>query len=95
MPYDDPDVTDPQMLVGVVLPGDAAAMRDVAYVFAEEFARMGYDRAAILRLFHNPFYRGAHGAYRALGAAAVTAIVDECVGVWEQVRVVDRDGVGE
>jgi hypothetical protein len=29
------------MLVGVMLPADAEATRNMAYVFAEEFARMG------------------------------------------------------
>ena len=67
MPFKDPDPTDPNMLVGVMLPADAEATRDMAYVFAEEFARMGYSREQLLWLFKNPFYGGAHGAYRALG----------------------------
>jgi len=44
MPYDEPDLTDPQELVGVVLPADTEASREMAYVFAEEFARLGYGR---------------------------------------------------
>ena len=91
MPYDDPDPTDPQMLVGVVLPGTADDAREVAYVFAEEFARFGQSRDQIVWMFRNPFYRGAHSAYRALGAAATAAIVDECLAVWGRVRLVDRD----
>ena len=91
MPYDDPDPTDPQMLVGVMLPSGPEAMREMAYVFAEEFARMGYGRDEILRLFRNPFYAGAHGAYRALGSDAITVIIDECVAVWGRVRAVDRE----
>ena len=94
MPFDDPDPTDPQMLVGVMLPSGPEAMRDMAYVFAEEFARLGHTRDEILRLFRNPFYGGAHGAYQALGAEATTAIVEECVAVWGRVRPVDRDAVG-
>src|SRR5512139_176160 len=90
MPYNDPDATDPQMLVGVVLP-DATDSREVAYVFAEEFARLGQSRDQILWMFRNPFYRGAHSAYRALGAEAIAAIVGECVAVWGQVRIVDQD----
>ncbi len=82
MPYDEPDFSDPQELVGVVLPGTAEAMEAMAYVFAEEFARMGQDGEAILSLFRNPFYSGAHQAYRALGDDVVRVIVDECVGVW-------------
>ena len=91
MPYDDPDLTDPQELVGVVLSGGSEDMREMAYVFAEEFARMGHDAPQILRLFQNPFYAGAHGAYRTLGHDATVAIIDECVGVWGCVRPVDRD----
>jgi hypothetical protein len=82
MPYDDPDFSDPNELVGVVLPAGAEAMRDMAYVFAEEFARMGHGEAAILDLFREPFYAGPHRAYGALGADAVGAIVRECVEVW-------------
>ena len=92
MPYDDPDPADPQMLVGVLLPSGPEAMREMAYVFAEEFARMGYGREQILRLFRSPFYGGAHGAHCVLGADVITAIVDECTGVWGRVRPVDRQG---
>ena len=82
MPFKDPDPTDPNMLVGVMLPADAEATRDMAYVFAEEFARMGYGREQLLWLFKNPFYGGAHGAYQALGETEILAIIDECVNVW-------------
>jgi hypothetical protein len=91
MPYDDPDPTDPQELVGVLLPAGAETTREMAAVFAEEFARLGHDRERILALFRNPFYAGAHGAYRALGAAAIAAIVDECVAAFGRVRIVDSD----
>jgi hypothetical protein len=86
MPYNDPDPTDPNILVGVVLPADEEAMREMAYVFAEEFARLGHDRQQILTLFKNPFYAGAHGAYRALGEETIQSIVDECIGAWGGVR---------
>jgi len=86
MPYYDPDPTDPNVLVGVMLPADAEATREMAYVFAEEFARMGHNRQQILGLFKNSFYGGAHGAYQSLGEAATLAIVDECVGAWGKVK---------
>jgi hypothetical protein len=54
-------------------------MREMAWVFAEEFARMGFDAPRILAVFQTPFYAGAHQAWRALGEAEVTAIVDACV----------------
>ena len=82
MPYHEPDPSDPQVLVGVGLPAEAGTMTEMAYVFAEEFCRMGFDAERILCLFANPFYAGAHRAYRALGEPALRAIVEECVGVW-------------
>jgi hypothetical protein len=86
MPYKDPDPTDPNLLVGVMLPANAEATRDMAYVFAEEFARLGYTREQLLWLFKNPFYGGAHGAYRALGENETLSIIDECLGAWGQAR---------
>ena len=91
MPYNDPDPSDPNVLVGVVLPADAEAMREMAYVFAEEFARMGYDKGQLLSVFQNPFYAGAHGACRTLGEEAIHAIIDECLAAWGSVRLIDRD----
>jgi hypothetical protein len=92
MPYKDPDSTDPNMLVGVVLPADAEATRDMAYVFAEEFARMGYDRDRLLGLFKNSFYGGAYGAYHSLGEREICSIIDECVNAWGRVQFSIADG---
>ncbi|HEU4403637.1 MAG TPA: hypothetical protein VFT43_16200 [Candidatus Polarisedimenticolia bacterium] len=91
MPYDDPDPQDPMLLVGVALPGGEAEEREMAYVFAEEFARLGYDERQLLSLFKQPFYAGAFRAWRHLGEEAVTAIVRETVGVWGRMRCVDRE----
>ena len=66
-PFEDADGEDPMELVGVAVPADAESQREMAYVFAEEFARLGEGGARILRLFQNPFYAGANAAYRALG----------------------------
>ena len=41
MPYNEPDPTDPNMLVSVELSATADTTEEMAYVFAEEFARMG------------------------------------------------------
>jgi hypothetical protein len=92
MPYGDPDPRDPTMLVGVVLPAGEEAVRDMAYVFAEEFARTGLDGAAILDLFSDPFYAAAHQAYRALGPDEVRAIISECVAVWGRKASTGRRG---
>ena len=91
MPFKDPDPTDPNVLVGVLLPADGEAMRDMAYVFAEEFARLGYTREQLLWLFKNPFYGGAHGAYRALGENETLSIIDECLAVWGSIKVTVQD----
>ncbi|MGZ8498600.1 MAG: hypothetical protein ACXW5W_09305 [Candidatus Binatia bacterium] len=91
MPFKDPDPTDPNMLVGVMLSADAEATRDMAYVFAEEFARLGYTREQLLWLFKNPFYGGAHGAYRALGENETQSIIDECLNVWGTIRITVQD----
>ena len=86
MPYNDPDPTDPNMLVGVLLSADAEASRDMAYVFAEEFARLGYTPEQLLWLFKNPFYGGAHGAYQQLGEMKILSIIDECLNAWGQAK---------
>jgi hypothetical protein len=91
MPFRDPDPTDPNMLVGVLLPADAEASRDMAYVFAEEFARLGYDRGQLLGLFRTPFYGGAHGAYRQLGETEILSIIDECLNAWGSIRIRVQD----
>jgi hypothetical protein len=82
MPWDEPDPTDPNVLVGVECPAPVEAPREMAWVFAEEFARMGFDARAILRLFRSPFYAGAHQALRVLGEPEVAAIIADCVRVW-------------
>jgi hypothetical protein len=82
MPHGDPDPTDPNVLVGVELPAGVEATRDMAWVFAEEFARMGFDAPRILGLFRSPFYSGVHQTLRTLGEIEVTAIIAECVGVF-------------
>jgi len=91
MPYKDPDPTDPNILVGVVLPADAETTRDMAYAFAEEFARMGYNSKQILAIFKTPFYAGAYGAYVALGETEIQSIIDECVGAWGRSRIRVQD----
>jgi hypothetical protein len=92
MPYHDVDAADPHELIGVALPGDETVTREMAAAFAEEFARMGFDRARVLAVFRQPFYAGAHRAWRLLGDDAIRRIVDESVAVWGRVTrvVIDR-----
>ena len=81
MPYREPEPDDPHELRGVILPGEPGSTRAMAEAFADEFAAMGFGRDRVLALFRNPFYAGAHRAFRALGEEAVGRIVDESVRV--------------
>ncbi|MCH7886921.1 MAG: hypothetical protein IIA58_03060 [Candidatus Marinimicrobia bacterium] len=90
MPYNDPDPSDPNVLVGVELEVDEDAAKDMAYVFAEEFARLGMDKDKLMGIFSNCEYAGAHRAYLQLGENEIETIVDECISVWGSVRIIDR-----
>jgi hypothetical protein len=54
----------------------------MAWVFAEEFARLGFGATQILRIFRSPYFAGAHRAFQALGEDEITAIVADCTRVW-------------
>jgi len=91
MPYDEPDETDPMMLIGVELPADESSYLASCRVFAEEFARMGFGEEKLMELFRNAFYAGPHRAFVALGEHKVREVVREEVGLWGRVRYRDRD----
>ncbi|GIW39832.1 MAG: hypothetical protein KatS3mg076_0409 [Candidatus Binatia bacterium] len=93
MPFGRPEIDDPEMLVGVAVPADPASAREMAYVFAEEFATLGYGAERILRIFRNPHYLGPHRALELLGEDEVRRIVGECVAFWGHGRIVTRDRV--
>ena len=95
MPYDDPEPDDPHVLVGVSVPGDEAATREMAEAFADEFAQMGFDRGRLLRLFASPFYAGAHAARQLLGDAEITGIVEESLRVYGGRACVVRDAAAD
>jgi len=92
MPYGEPESTDPHELVGVALPGDESATREMATAFAEEFARLGFGRERLLSLFRRPGYRAARAALDALGEKEIERIVDEALVLWGGLRVVVTDG---
>lgn len=72
------DENDPFELVGIQLSGpDAeAALDEMARVFIEEFARMGYRREQILSMFRNPFFRGPYEVHRRRGEAFVLELLE-------------------
>ena len=91
MPYDEPEIDDPQELVGVELPGDESVTREMAAAFADEFAQLGFTRSQILALYRRAEYAGAHQAWRQLGDEEVARMVDESLAVWSRVRSVVSD----
>jgi len=91
MPYDDPDPGDPNVLVGVSLPADEEATREMAIAFAEEFAALGFDEERLMSVFRRPHYAGAHRAFKLLGEAEIQRIVQEGLAVWGKYRVVVKD----
>jgi hypothetical protein len=92
MPYHEPDPSDPNVLVGVSLPGDEETTREMAAAFAEEFALLGFDEARLLALFRRPHYEGAHRAYLLLGEEEIRRIVTEATSFFGRFRVVIHDG---
>ena len=95
MPYDDPEVDDPNELVGVELPGDETVTFEMAAAFADEFAQLGFTRPQILGLFRRAEYTGAHQAWTLLGEEAIATLVDESLAVWGRFRCVVTDGVDD
>ena len=91
MPYDDPDAADPSMLIGVGVPAAEDSDLEMAYVFAEEFARLGFSERQLLSLFRQPFYAGAHRALETLGEEKIKSIIREALEVWGNLRFVVQD----
>ena len=92
MPFDEPEIDDPQELVGVELPGDETVTLEMAAAFADEFAQLGYTRPQILGLFRRAEYTGAHQAWTLLGEEMIGRLVDESLAVWGRFRYVVTDG---
>ncbi|MBM4435800.1 MAG: hypothetical protein FJ029_00905 [Actinobacteria bacterium] len=54
---------------------DRASVCEMAACFAQEYLQMGWSEAAVLEFFRNPFYRGTHQIYAALGPADTQASI--------------------
>ncbi len=80
MPMRKASADDPMELVGVRLPvPDDQAMRDMAECFVEEFVRLGHTADELMSMFRNPFYRGVHMSYLALGEAHVGELITKYI----------------
>ncbi len=73
--------TDPYeaVAVGVPTPG-YDGMAAMARTFVEEFARIGWERDRIARMFRIPRYLGPHAVYRSRGPEFVESLIDEVLG---------------
>ncbi len=91
MPYHEVEADDPLEGIGVSVPADAEAVREMAYTYAEEFVQLGHGADRVLALFQDPHYGIAHAAWRELGEAEVRRIITECTAVFGRVRVIDRE----
>ena len=91
MPYSDPHPSDPHSLVGVEVPASQEASLDMAYVIAEEFARLGFGEERLMHLFQNPFYQNAHQALKIVGEEKIESIIREALEIWGRCQLVDQD----
>ena len=91
MPYHEPDPSDPSILVGVQIPGSEETELEMAYVFAEEFARLGFSEERLQAVFHHPFYAGAHRALQILGEGKIRSIIQETLAVWGRFPIAVQD----
>ncbi len=91
MPYRDPDPEDPVELIGVEISVETETVREMAWAFAQEFARMGFERERLIGLFRKPHYAAAHRAYRILGESEIERVVDECIAFRAEVQSLARE----
>ena len=82
MPYDEFEDDDPMELVGVALPGDEATTEAMAETFVEEYVRMGWDDARLMKMFTHPFYQATHGVYRLKGEAYCRDLIARTRAKW-------------
>jgi hypothetical protein len=79
---------DPLELTGFELPGDPELM---LRLLVEEFARMGFDAAAILRLARDPNYQAFHGLRRCFGDAELAARINQILARCGVLRVTTKE----
>jgi len=91
MPYDDPSADDPMVLVGTEIAADSQTDIEMAYTFAEEFARLGFDEKRLLRIFTSPGYAGAHRLLQVLGEERVRRVIREVLDTWGRCRATTHD----
>ena len=89
------EATDPYVAVAVELttPGrDGTA--EMARIFVEEFARIGWSRDRISRMFRKPRYVAAHSVYLARGPEFIAGLIAEVLGPVTPSEVTGEGGHG-
>ena len=79
------------ILVGTELAAEAQTDLEMAYTFAEEFTRLGFDAKRLLRIFTSPHYAGAHRLLRSLGAERIQDVIREVLDTWGRNRPAVHD----
>ena len=77
------EADDPLELIGVEVRGPFATEQDcleeMGRTFVDEYARIGWNREQLLKLFRDPLYQGPHLIYQARGEAFVSQLIAERV----------------
>ncbi|MBI4437090.1 MAG: hypothetical protein HY590_06750 [Candidatus Omnitrophica bacterium] len=53
------------------------ALEEMARTFIDEYARMGWNREQLLKLFQDPFYQGPHRIYQVKGEPFIQQFIFE------------------
>jgi len=54
-------------------------LEEMARTVVDEYARMGWNREQLLKLFRDPFYQGPHAIYQTKGEAFIQRLIAEGV----------------
>lgn len=72
---------DPLELIGVelsgIFPTEVDSLEEMARTFIDEYARIGWNREELLKMFRDPFYQGPHAIYRAKGEPFIQRLIEE------------------
>ncbi len=87
MTHKENEPDDPVEMIGIQLPHQTEEqLRDMALCFAEEFAREGWSREKLLKMFQSPFYQGPHLVWKQKGDDFILSVIDEAMKMWHPTR---------
>lgn len=77
MPKDEFVDEDPMELVGMVLPGEAGELENMAECIVDEYVRLGWNEPRLMAIFTNPMFLGTYRIYRYKGEAYVQELIQK------------------